>query len=184
MFRIRRIYDDLLPINELEISQIQDILRTQFNELPESDITKIPDLLKNPVKYKFKTILLVADDGKGKVLGFALVYYFASLNFCYLDFVSTAPNTTGGGVGSALYDRVRIAAKHLNSVGLFFECLPDDPSLMKDSKFLKQNIARLKFYEKYNARPIINTAYETPIGAEIDSPPYLVFDGLETNELP
>ncbi len=184
MFRIRRIYDDLLPINQIEISQIQDILRTQFHELSEDDIKKIPDLLRNPIKYKFKTILLVADDGKGKVLGFALVYYFAGLNFCYLDFVSTAPKTSGGGIGSALYDRVRIAAQHLNSVGLFFECLPDDPSLLKDTKFLKQNIARLKFYENYNAFPIINSKYETPIGSEIDSPPYLVFDGLGTNSLP
>ena len=45
MFRIRRIYDDLLPINQLEILQIQDILRAQFNELSENDISKIPDLL-------------------------------------------------------------------------------------------------------------------------------------------
>ena len=66
MFRIRRIYDDLLPINQLEILQIQDILRAQFNELSEKDIAKIPDLLHNPIKHKFKTILLVADDGKGK----------------------------------------------------------------------------------------------------------------------
>jgi acetoin utilization deacetylase AcuC-like enzyme/GNAT superfamily N-acetyltransferase len=185
MFRIRRISDDLLPINQIEISQIQDILRSQFFELPESDISIIPDLLKNPVKYKFRTMLFVADDdGKGKVLGFALVYYFASLNFCYLDFVSTAPKISGGGIGSALYDRVRIAAQHLNSVGIFFECLPDDPALNKDDKFLKQNIARLKFYEKYNARPIINTAYETPVSPESDSPPYLVFDGLGVNDLP
>ena len=184
MFRIRRIADDHLPINQIKIVQIQDILRTQFNELPESDIAKIPDMLRSPEQFKFRMLLFVADDGKGKVLGFSVLYYAPDHNFCYLDFISTAPKISGGGIGGALYDRVRIAARQLNSVGIFCECLPDDPLLNKDKQFLKQNIARLKFYEKYNARPIINSAYETPVSPESDSPPYLVFDGLGNNELP
>ncbi len=184
MFRIRRIADDHLPINQVKIGQIQDILRTQFNELPETDISSIPDMLKHPENYKFRMLLFVADDGKGKVLGFAVLYYAADLNFCYLDFISTAPKTSGGGIGGALYDRVRIAARKLNSEGIFCECLPDDPELNKDKKYLKQNIARLKFYEKYNARPIIGSAYETPVNPESDSPPYLVFDGLGSEDLP
>ncbi len=184
MFRIRRIYDDLLPINKVEISQIQDILKLQFPGLNEEDIIKIPELLKNPIKYKFKSFLFVADNEKAKVLGFSLIYYFADLNFCYLDFISTAPNISGGGIGGALYERVRTAANHFNALGLFFECLPDDPALCKDQSFIRQNIARLKFYEKYNARPIINSAYETPVKPESDCPPYLVFDGLDKYELP
>lgn len=184
MFRIRRIADDHLPINQIKISQIQEILRSQFNELPESDIIKIPEMLKNPEQFKFRLLLFVADDGKGKVLGFSVLYYAADLNFCYLDFISTAPKISGGGIGGALYDRVRIAARQLNSIGIFCECLPDDPLLNNDKQYLKQNIARLKFYEKYNARPIINSAYETPVSPESDSPPYLVFDGLGENPLP
>lgn len=184
MFRIRRIYDDLLPKNKIEITQIQEILRTQFPGLNENDIIKIPELLKNPVKYKFKSFLFVADNGKGKVLGFSLVYYFVDLNFFYLDFISTAPKISGGGIGGALYERVRISANHFNAIGIFFECLPDHPLLCKDQTIIKQNIARLKFYEKYNARPIINSAYETPVSPDSDCPPYLVFDGLDKNELP
>lgn len=184
MFRIRRIYDDLLPKNKLEIEQIQNILRKQFSELKEEDILKIPELLKNPLKYKFKSFLFVADNGKGKVLGFSLVYYFTDLNFFYLDFISTAPKISGGGIGSALYERVRNSASHFNASGIFFECLPDDPDLCKDKSFVKQNIARLKFYERYNARPIINSEYETPVSPDSDCPPYLVFDGLDKNNLP
>lgn len=184
MFRIRRIYDDLLPINELEIKQVQDILRTQFNELPEEDILKLPSLLKNPMKYKFKTILFVADDGKGKVLGFSTLYFFTDINFCYLDFISAAQNTTGRGIGGSLYERVRDSAKRLGADGLFFECLPDDPNLCKDKNTLKQNSARLKFYERYGAFPIINTKYETPVKPDSDCPPYLVFDSLGNNVLP
>lgn len=184
MFRIRRIADDHLPINQIKISQIQEILRKQFNELPETDIAKISEMLKNPEQFKFRMLLFVADDGKGKVLGFSVLYYAADLNFCYLDFISTAPKISGGGIGGALYERVRIAAGQLNSIGIFCECLPDDPLLNKDKQYIKQNSARLKFYEKYNARPIINSAYETPVSPESDSPPYLVFDGLGKNPLP
>ncbi|MFH1743205.1 MAG: histone deacetylase family protein, partial [bacterium] len=65
--------------------------------------------------------------------------------------------------------------------GLFYECLPDDPALSRDPDILKQNARRLRFYERYGARPIVNTAYETPLKLEFDNPPYLVFDGLGQN---
>jgi len=84
----------------------------------------------------------------------------------------------GGGIGSALYERVREEALDLNTVGLFFECLPDDPKLSPDPAIRKQNVARLRFYERYGARPVINTAYETPLKPGEDNPPYLVYDDL------
>ena len=184
MFRIRRIYDDLLPINGLEIKAVQDILRTQFSELDEEDIQKLPSQLKNPLKHKFKTILFVADNGKGKVIGFSIVYYVPDINFCYLDFISTAPKITGGGIGGALYERVRESALRLNANGIFFECLPDDPKLCRDEKIIKQNASRLKFYERYGAFPIINTKYETPVKPDSDCPPYLVYDNLGRSDMP
>jgi len=85
---------------------------------------------------------------------------------------------TGGGVGGGLYERVREEAFAMKAIGLFFECLPDDPKLCRDPEMLKQNVARLRFYEKYGARPIVNTAYETPLGQDDDCPPYLVYDNL------
>jgi len=84
-------------------------------------------------------------------------------------------------IGGALYERLREEALELGTIGLFFECLPDDPSLCKDPDILKQNKARLKFYEKYGARPLAGTAYETPVKPGGDNPPYLVFDGLGRN---
>jgi acetoin utilization deacetylase AcuC-like enzyme len=66
-------------------------------------------------------------------------------------------------VGGALYERVREEARQLGGLGLFFECLPDDPAECSTPEILKQNIARLKFYERYGARPIVNTSYELPI---------------------
>ncbi len=178
MFRIRRVHDDITPANKEAIAQVQEILRTQFPFVSKRDIKKLPEQLRNPLKYRFRSILFVAEGTKGRIIGFALLYHGPILKFCYLDYISAAERRTGGGIGGALYERVREEALDLNSVGLFFECLPDDPSLSHNPEIRKQNAARLRFYERYGARPIINTKYETPLKPGDDNPPYLVYDDL------
>ncbi|OIP39053.1 MAG: acetylpolyamine amidohydrolase [Deltaproteobacteria bacterium CG2_30_63_29] len=178
MFRIRRISDDHSPTNRDVIAQIQTILREQFAGLASEDIEKLPHQLRDPLKYRFRSMLFVAEGKTLAVKGFALLQHASDLGFCYLDFISAASQKTGGGVGGALYERVRQTARATGSVGLFFECLPDDPTLCHDKVELKQNAARLRFYERYGAYPLHNTAYETPVKEEYDSPPYLVFDDL------
>lgn len=179
MFRIRRIYDDLVPRDQDAIHQVQHILRSQFSALCEKEIAKLPNQLRNPVKYQFRPILFVAEDAR-VVKGFALLLHACDPDFCYLDFISTSRAVTGRGVGGALYERVRDEARLLTATGLFFECLPDDPALCPDPTTLQHNVARLRFYERYGARPIINTRYETPVGPCVDNPPYLVFDDLDS----
>ncbi|MFO7812420.1 MAG: hypothetical protein R6V21_05590, partial [Pelovirga sp.] len=73
MFRIRRIYDTVLPVNQQAISQVQVILKSQFPDLNPKDIKKLPDQLTNPLKYRFRSILSVAEGSKGDVKGFALL---------------------------------------------------------------------------------------------------------------
>jgi len=178
MFRIRRIHDDLRPLNQAAITQVEQILRDQFPLLAKSDVDKIPELLRNPVKQGFKSILYIAEDARQRVQGFALLSHEPDLRFCFLDYISTAKRTTGGGIGGALYEHLREEATSMGALGIFFECLPDDPALCKDPEILKQNQARLRFYERYGAVPISGTAYETPVKPEDDNPPYLVFDAL------
>jgi acetoin utilization deacetylase AcuC-like enzyme/GNAT superfamily N-acetyltransferase len=179
MIRIRRIIGDQTPIDRREILQVQVILREQFPLLPEADIQKLPEMLRNPFKYQFRSLLFVADDIKGNIKGFALLLHEPVLRFCYLDFISTAKEMTGAGVGGALYERVREEAKALGVHGVFFECLPDEAGLCRLSpEVLKDNAARLRFYERYGAYPIINTAYETPLKPTDVCPPHLMFDGL------
>ncbi|MDD2557148.1 MAG: histone deacetylase family protein [Desulfuromonadaceae bacterium] len=179
MFSIRRVFDDVFPINRQAVAQVQQILRDQFPQLAKYDVAKIPDLLLNPLKHKFRSIVYVAEDPHGMIKGFALLSHDAQLQFCYLDYISAAKNVTGGGIGGALYEHVREEALALGVYGIFFECLPDDPRLCEDPLILKQNRARLKFYEAYQAYPIIGTAYETPVNLDdCDNPPYLVFDSL------
>jgi acetoin utilization deacetylase AcuC-like enzyme/GNAT superfamily N-acetyltransferase len=178
MFRIRRVYDDITPANQDAIAEVLAILKEQFPLLSRRDLRKLPEQLRNPLKYQFRAILFVAEGAKGKIDGFALLFHAPSLNFCYLDYLSAAKQMTGGGIGGALYERVREEALDLETIGLFFECLPDNPNLSRDPVIRKQNIARLRFYERYGATPIINTAYETPLTPGDDNPPYLVYDNL------
>jgi acetoin utilization deacetylase AcuC-like enzyme/GNAT superfamily N-acetyltransferase len=185
VFRIRRVYDDITPANKEAITQVQNILQTQFPDLSKRDIAKLPEQLRNPMKYRFRSILFVAEGVKGHINGFALLFHEPALKFCYLDYISAAQQMTGGGIGGALYERVREEALDLHTVGLFFECLPDDPNLSRNPEIRKQNAARLRFYERYGARPITNTAYETPLKPGDDNPPYLIYDDLgQDMELP
>ena len=178
MFRIRRVYDDITPANKDAIAEVQNILRTQFPRLLTKTVDKLPEQLRNPLKYRFRSIVFIAEGAKGKIDGFALLYHAPFLKFCYLDYLSAAKGKMGGGIGGALYERVREEAFDLKAIGLFFECLPDDPRLSRNPEIRKQNRARLRFYERYNARPIVNTVYETPVKPGEDNPPYLLYDDL------
>ncbi len=178
MIRIRRIFDDSTPIDRKEILQVQVILREQFPLIPEADVQKLPEMLRNPMKYQFRSILFVADNLRGDVKGFALLNHAPRLQFCYLDFISTTKKAMGGGIGSALYERVREEANTLGAKGVFFECLPDDPEICRVPAIIKDNISRLRFYERYGAYPIVNTAYQTPCKPHDLCPPFLVFDNI------
>ena len=181
MFRIRRIFDDATPVNQQTLNQVRALLKQQFDSLSPEKIDRIPSALRNPIKYGFRSILYVAEDNLLRLQGLALLDYDAELSFCYLDYLTSQASLTGRGVGGALYDRVRGEALSLGVVGIFFECLPDDPGLCRDPEILQQNQARMRFYERYGARPIAGTAYETPVTQGGDNPPYLVFDGLGKN---
>jgi acetoin utilization deacetylase AcuC-like enzyme len=184
MFRIHKIFDVTTPTNRQLLSQVQAMLRVQFNQLSEKDIAKLPAQLTNPLKYRFRSILLVAEDGDNTVRGFAMLLHAPDLEFCYLDYICAGRGETGGGIGGALYARVREEAFQLAVIGIFLECLPDDPALSPNPAIRKQNVSRLRFYERFGARPIANTAYETPLSENDTDPPYLVFDQLGQDEKP
>ena len=178
MFLIRRVHDITTPSNRMAMEQVQEILRIQFPGLSQNEIDKVEQQLMDPLRYRFRAILLLAEDARQKVRGFALLLHAADLKFCYLEYISAAPGKTGGGIGGVLYERTREEARALGAVGIFCECLPDDPALSPDAEVRRQNAARLRFYERYGARPILGTSYETPLTPGEDNPPYLVLDQL------
>ena len=182
MLRIRRIYDNVLPVNKSTLSQVQEILRSQFSAIDPKEIESIAEKLRNPFKQRFRMILFVAESIKSKVRGFALLLHEPEIRFTYLDWIATASDRAGAGIGGALYDRIRQESLALKVSGLFYECLPDDPVACPDPAERRQNQARLRFYERYGARPIIDTAYESPVNPEDTGMPHLVFDDLGTGK--
>ncbi len=183
MLRIRKVADATTAVNRGAIAAAQKIMREQFSGMPEADIAKLPDQLSNPLKHRFVSRLFVAENGRDQTLGVALLLYFPDIGFSYLEIISTAKGRMGGGIGAALYERVREEARALGTQ-LYFECLPDDPALSPNPEIREDNASRLKFYERYGAFPIVNTAYETPVTPGATDPPYLVLDPLGSNDLP
>ncbi len=176
MIKISRIYRRVLPIEQNRIAQVQDIFRNNFSAVADY-AEKIPDLLDQPFKYGYTTILLVSESSLGNVTGFSLFMIFPNIRSALLDFIAVKSGTQGSGTGGALYEATRDYLKKSDCLGLYYEVLPDDPAVVKDKAELKENQRRLRFYEGYGARPIINTDYETPVG---DSPaPHLVYDSLD-----
>lgn len=178
MFRIRTIYDDTSSANRDAIAQVVQIMRAQFPTISEADIQKLPQQLQDPLKYRYRSVLFVAEDSLARVKGFALMLHVSDLKFCYLELLSTAADRSGGGIGGVLYERVRDEAFSLKALGLFFEMRVDERALCSDPATLKQNMARARFYERYGARPIINNDYAKPLFPGDQNLYFLVHDDL------
>ena len=69
MFRIHKVFDVTTPTNRQLLSQVQAMLRVQFRDLSERDIASLPSQLANPLKHRFRAMLLVAEDGAATVRG-------------------------------------------------------------------------------------------------------------------
>jgi acetoin utilization deacetylase AcuC-like enzyme/GNAT superfamily N-acetyltransferase len=183
MLRIRKVADATTAVNRSAIEAAQKIMREQFPLMPDYDIAKLPEQLSNPLKHRFVSRLFVAENARDQTLGLALLLHAPDIGFSYLELVSTAAGRMGEGIGATLYERVREEARALGTQ-LYFESLPDDPALSPNPEIRANNANRLKFYERYGARPIINTAYETPVTPGTTDPPYLLLDPLGSNDLP
>ena len=175
MIRIRRIYDTVHPHDRAAVEETQRILRDRFPDIPRTRVDALPDDLRRP-NTDFRAILFVAQSPGARVRGFALMRHAADLRFAFLDFIAAARGETGG-IGGALYDRVREEAAALDCSAVFFEVSPDTPELEPDPKLRSANRARIRFYEAFGARPIVGTAYETPVEPG-GGAPLLVYDPI------
>ncbi len=182
MLRIRKIINPYLGSNVEAVKKVKAIMATQFPDLLKEKIDILDEQLINPLKFRYQSSLIIAENISDTILGFALLKNVPDLSFSFLDFIAVTPGRTSSGVGGALYQRVREESESMGATGLFFECLPDDPELCRDRKYVEQNAKRLAFYEKFGARPIVNTLYETVVKPEDDCPPYLVYDGLGVSD--
>ena len=95
MLRIRKVLDDVTPANASAIAEARRILKEQFPGMNPADIDKLPDQLRNPLKYQFISRLFTAEKASGRVAGVALLLYFPNEHFCYLELLSAAGMVTG-----------------------------------------------------------------------------------------
>ena len=148
MLRIRKITGPGPVSGRNDLEHVKDIIARQFPDIRKERIDKLDEQLINPLKFKYQSILLLAENIHDTIMGFALIKFMPDLRFCYLDFIAASPGKTSSGVGGALYQRVREEAEAIGSSGLLFEALPDDTELCYDKTHLLQNAKRLAFYER------------------------------------
>jgi acetoin utilization deacetylase AcuC-like enzyme len=179
MLRIRRVADVLTAEDAGILAQVQEVLRLKLPESQKDSADRLPDMLRDPVKYEFRTLLVVADDLENELKGFALASYTSSPAFVFLDMLHSPEEYSGRGVEEALYQRLEELVAELQPVGLFAEAPPDEPRLCRDREHLQRNVERLIFLEGLGLRPVVGTAYERVTDSFPNGSRFLLFDGLK-----
>lgn len=178
MIRFRRLLDANTVQDKLRLAKVNEIYQKAFPD-DQDYAEKIVGLIRNRAKLDYEVILLTAEGAKGRVLGFSLFFWFPRIRYAYLDHIASDPDRPGRGIGGSLYEATREVVSRKGGKGLFFDVPPDDPDRMCDLKFKEVNEKRMHFYERYGARPVIGTIYDTASlpnneGCKV----YLVYDPL------
>ena len=130
MFRIRQVTVLDSPRGLADLLEVKRLLRERLPGVSEEDIESLPKKLVDPLSARFRGILFLAEEpARGQRRGFGMMTHASDQRIAFLDYLVTRGLETGG-VGAALYERVREEAKALHADGLFFECLPDDPAAL------------------------------------------------------
>ncbi len=177
MFRIAHVFGTHREHDRRCLAQVQALFESAFPDLdyePDYIARKLVDQAARGVPV----VLLVAIGTGDHVLGFALADIFESIGYAYLDFIVTNAEQRGRGLGGALYEALREDLIARGTGGLFFETPTDDPKQVANSSDLKANRDRLRFYERYGARPVVGTLYDQPIRPGQPSEPRLLYDPL------
>jgi len=164
--------------NKKAIKSVQEILKAQFPGLEDEFIGNLPMNIFGGKKQGVSYRLFVSRSPKTGINGFMIYSFFPRYNFYYLDNMAAAPGRTGQGIGGGLYGFLRQEAKRNDALGIFYECISDNPATASRPEINRNNQARLKFYERYGARPIANNLYHLKVKDSGNSA-LLVFDPLD-----
>ena len=181
MFRISHVIGIHREYDRRCLKEIQGLFAKAFPDLAE-DEDYIPRKLNDQSARGYPCILLVAHGEGESVMGFALADFFESIGYAYLDFIVTKAESRGRGLGGALYEALREDVVDRGAMGLFLEVPTDDAKQVKNPAHLKSNKERLKFYERYGARPVLGTLYDEPIRPGQPVEPRLLYDPLKSTE--
>lgn len=178
MIRFRRLYDIVTERDRLQSEQVGKMFNDVFPEEHRAAERYIEYI--RGVQTGYETIVLIAENEQGDVLGLSISSYFPELRFAYLIYIASDPGRPARGIGGALYEALREYFILRGSRGLFLDAGPDDPEKLKDPASVSVNKRRLRFYERYGVRPIVGTLYdETGNPANDGFKVSLMFDQLE-----
>jgi acetoin utilization deacetylase AcuC-like enzyme/GNAT superfamily N-acetyltransferase len=180
MFRISHVLGAHRQYDRRCLAEIQTLFAAAFPELGREG-NYVAEKLSSAGGRGYPAILLVAHGPGDRVIGFALADYFESIGYAYLDFIVTEAKRRGRGLGGALYEALREDLIARGASGLLLEAPTDDPVQVTDPAHLRANRARLKFYERYGALPIVGTLYDQPIRAGVKAEPRLLYDPLTSD---
>ncbi len=118
-------------------------MREQFPGMPEADIDKLPDQLRDPAQasLRFAPVRGRECPRPDARRGAAALLPRTSTSAIWRS-SRRRPARPGGGIGATLYERVREEAPRARRRRLFFECLPDDPALSPDPEITRQTTRR------------------------------------------
>jgi acetoin utilization deacetylase AcuC-like enzyme/GNAT superfamily N-acetyltransferase len=181
MFRISHVIGPHREHDRNRIAEIRELFEAAFPDYA-SEPEYIPQKLSDQASRGIPSVLLAAHGEGDRVIGFALADYFESIEYAYLDFLVTSEERRGRGLGGALYEALREDMIDRGAKGLFLEVPTDDPKQVATPAILKANKARLRFYERYGARPVIGTLYDQPIRPGKPAEPRLLYDPLQSEK--
>jgi len=181
MFRISHVLGVHRDYDRRCVAEITRLFQAAFPDVGLDD-DYIERKLGEQTSRGYPAILLAAHGPGDRILGFALADYFDAIGFAYLDFIVAEEERRGLGVGGALYEALREDLIARGVTGLFLEVPTDDPTQVTDPSTLKTNKARLKFYERYGALPIVGTLYDQPIRPGHPAEPRLLYDPLASTK--
>lgn len=179
MIRFRRLFDLASNADRRQFDEIVEMFKLTFPE-EVAILDRMVDLAESRFPENFGWILLMAEDGSGQVLGFSFSLYFPDLRFGYLYYIASHPERRARGIGGALYEATRELLIGKGAQGMFFDAGPDDKAKLRHPELLRVNRSRLRFYERYGARPIVGTQYDSlPNPANEGYQTLLLFDPLD-----
>jgi acetoin utilization deacetylase AcuC-like enzyme/ribosomal protein S18 acetylase RimI-like enzyme len=160
MFRIRRLYALTTAAERQTMDRATEVFDRAFPNDPQGG-QRVAQLIAEQETPMVEYILLLAEDGRGKVLGFAFVHDYKDVRFGYLEWIASDPATSARGIGGALYEAAREEMQARGARGLFLEVPTDDPEKIPPDApdALPVREKRMAFYERYGARPIDGTLY-------------------------
>ncbi len=177
MIQFGRIFDRGTDADRRKLAAVQDLFRRVFPREAEY-ATEFEHELNERESSGCEPVLLTAEDGLAKIIGFAYFYFFPGSRFGYLNYIGSDPDRAKRGIGNALYESVREYLRKRSAIGLLIEFPPDDKEAVSDPQRLQENRRRARFYESFDARPILGIRWQDPPEHPGYDPPWLAYDSL------